>query len=403
MVIYKGFRYRIYPTEQQAACMGQWDDALRFLWNLALEQRLMGLRRTDKIYPSAFDQMKELTELRAELPWLANVPRNVCSQLLVELDKAFHRCFKRLGRLPRFKRKGRDLLSLTEPHSKKFRLSGTTIRFPKLGNLRTVIHRPLEGKPRTCTIKRDGDQWFASIMCEIEINPTPRTEPVVAIDRGVTNLLADSDGRIVPNPKHLERASRRLARAQRTVSRRKKGSKNREKAKTRVMRLYRKVRRQREHVLHVESARYAKSHGVVVIENLKIMNMTRSSAGTVDAPGMNIAQKRGLNRSILAAGWGRFAYILGYKLEWSGGILDEVYAAYSSQTCTVCGHVDADSRHSERFCCTACGNVDHADVNAAKVLKSRANRSALPVEASGLPGLRSRKVKRELWTHRSLS
>jgi putative transposase len=396
MVIHKGFRYRIYPTASQIARMGQWDDALRFLWNLALEQRLMGLRRTDKVYPTAFDQINELTQLRAELPWLADVPRDVCEQLLIELDKAFQRCFKRLGRLPRFKRKGRDALSLIESHPKMWRLSGTTIRFPKLGNLRAVIHRPLEGKPKTCTIKRDVDQWFASIMCEIEINPVPRTEPVVAIDRGVTNLLADSDGRIVVNPKHLERASRRLARAQRTVSRRKKGSKNREKAKTRVMRLHRKVRRQREHVLHVESARYAKSHGVVVIEDLKIMNMTRSAAGTVEDPGTNVAQKRGLNRSILAAGWGQFAHMLDYKLEWSGGTLDKVYAAYSSQTCAVCGHIDAESRHGERFCCTACGNVDHADVNAAKVVKSRANRSALPVEASGLPGLRSRKVKSQL-------
>jgi putative transposase len=382
VVVRKAFKFRIYPTDQQIARMAAWESALRFLWNLALEQRMLGLRRTNKRYPTAFDQINELTELRADLPWLADVPRNVCAQLLVELDKAFQRCFKRLGRLPRWKRKGRDFLNLCEPHSKGWRLDGSTIRFPKLGNLRTMIHRPLEGKPKSCTICRDGDQWFASILCEIETpEPALRTEPVVAIDRGVTNLLADSDGRIVPNPKHLERSLARLARAQRTVSRRKKGSKNRAKAINRVNRIHRKVRRQRDHVLHVLSCNFAKSHGTVVIEKLNVQGMVRN---------------RCLARRIASAGWSRFADMLRYKLAWSGGRLVEVPAAYSSQTCFACGVIDADSRHGERFCCTGCGTIDHADLNAAKVLKTRTNRSGLPGEASGLPGLRTRKLKTKL-------
>ncbi|MFA5053777.1 MAG: transposase, partial [Parcubacteria group bacterium] len=381
VIIRKGFRFRIYPTEQQVARIAGWESALRWLWNLALEQRLMGLRRTDKVYPTAFDQINELTPLRAELPWLADVPRNVCAQLLVELDKAWQRCFKKLARKPRWKRKGIDALGLCEPHPKAWRIEGANIRFPKLGGLRAVIHRPLEGRPKTCTIRRDGDQWFASILCEIDIaDPAPRAEPIVAIDVGITHLLADSDGNLTPNPEHLKKALKRLAHAQRTVARRKRGSKNREKAKTRVMRLHRKVRRQREHTLHVESARLAKSHGTVIVEKLNVAGMIRGN----------------LSRSIADAGWSRFKEMLRYKLAWSGGQLVEVPAAYSSQTCSACGHVDAASRRGEKFCCTACKHTDHADLNAAKVLKSRANRSALPVEASGLPGLRSRKVKREL-------
>jgi putative transposase len=382
MIVRKAFRFRIYPTDRQVARMAEWENALRWLWNLALEQRLMGLRRTDKRYPTAFDQINELTDLRIELPWLADVPRNVCAQLLVELDKAFQRCFKRLGRLPRWKRKGRDALNLCEPHAKVWRLDGSAIRFPKLGNLRAVMHRPLEGTRKTCTISREGDQWFASITCEIETpEPPERTEPIVAIDRGVTNLLADSDGRIVPNPKHLERSLARLARAQRAVSRRKKGSKNRAKAINRVNRIHRKVKRQRDHVLHTLSHDYAKSHGTVVIERLNVQGMVRNHC---------------LARRIAGAGWTRFAEMLRYKLSWSGGQLIEVPAAYSSQTCAECGCIDADSRCGERFCCTACGNVDHADLNAAKILQTRVNRSGLPVEASGLPGLRNRKVKRQL-------
>ena len=104
----KAFRYRVYPTSKQIARLGAWEGALRFLWNLALEQRLMGLVRPhdDRRYPTAFDQINQLTELRAELPWLADVPRNVCAQLLVELDRAWQRCFAKLARAPRWKRRG---------------------------------------------------------------------------------------------------------------------------------------------------------------------------------------------------------------------------------------------------------------------------------------------------------
>lgn len=393
--ICKGFRYRIYPSAEQADRLLAWESALRFLWNLALEQRRLGLARPqdERRFYTAFDQHLELTELRAELPWLADVPRNVCAQLLVELDKAWQRCFKKLARAPRFKRKGRDLLGLCEPHPKVWRLDGSTLRFPKLGNLRTVVHRPLDGKPKTCTVRREGDQWFASIVCELEVAPPiPSTDPVVALDRGVVNLVADSDGNIVESPRFYAHSRKRLARAQRTVSRRKKGSKNREKAKARVARLHRKVSRQREHVVQNLSATYAKSHGTVIVEKLQISNMTRSARGTVEEPGAQVKAKAGLNRGILDAGWGRLMECLRYKLEWSGGQLVEVPAHYSSQTCHQCGHVDAASRRSQAaFCCTGCGLDMHADLNAALVLKSRANRSAQPVEGSALAARRSRK------------
>jgi putative transposase len=194
-------------------------------------------------------------------------------------------------------------------------------------------------------------------------------------------MLADSEGKLTENPKFYERAMKRLAHAQRIVSRRKKGSKNREKAKLLVMRLQRKTRRQREHFLHVESSRLAKNNGVVVIEKLNVAGMIRGR----------------LSRSIADAGWSMFAQMLRYKLEWSGGSLVEVPAAYSSQTCSACGCVDTLSRRGERFCCTGCDYVDHADLNAAKVLKTRANRPGKPAEGTPPESTRrSRKAKIEL-------
>lgn len=370
VVTSKAFRYRVYPTQEQVARLNAWESALRFLWNLALEQRKLGLARPrdGRRYPTAFDQINELTELRAALPWLADVPRNVCSQLLVELDRAWQRCFAKLTRAPRWKRRVRDVLGFCEPHPKVWRLDGNVVRFPKLGNLRAVIHRPIEGTPKTCTLKRDGDQWFVSIVCKLDAaEPTHREGPIVAIDRGIANFGATSDGDMIANPRCLEVALKRLAHAQRVVSRRKKGSKNREKAKARVARIHRKVRRQRDHFLHVQSARLAKSHGVVVLEKLNVAGMIRSRCA----------------RSIADAGWSRFADMLRYKLVWSGGSLVEVPAAYSSQTCSACGCVDAKSRRSQAvFRCTSCGYRDHADLNAAKVLLARANRSGLRVEGS---------------------
>jgi putative transposase len=385
VLVIKAFRFRVYPTPEQIERLHAWQNALRFLWNVALEQRLLGLarRRDDRRYPSAFDQMKELTDLRAYLPWLADLPRNVCAQLLVELDKAWQRCFSRLSHAPHFKRKSRDVVGLTEPHPKIWRLDGSTLRFPKIGNLRAIVHRKPLGKPKTCTLSEEAGQWFASLIYETEIaDPVPRTAPVIAIDRGVVNVIADSDGNLIKNPKHLDATAKRLARAQRSVSRRKKGSKNREKAKRRVAVLHRKVRRQREHVLHEISARLSKSHAIVVVENLQIGNMVKCN--------------RGLARSILGAGWGRLIEMLKYKLAWTGGFVAAVPAAYSSQTCHACGHVDAKSRKTQSvFECVKCGIREHADLNAAKVLLQRfetgPNRSCLPTEASGMPGRRSGK------------
>jgi putative transposase len=367
----KSFYYRIYPTDAQLWRIRQWDGALRCLWNVANEQRRMGLARSkeERIYVSAIDQQLELTELRENVPWLADVPRDVCAQLLIELDKAWQRCFKKLAKRPRWKKYGRDHLSLTESHHRKWRLDGTILRFPKLGNIRTVVHRPLEGKPKTCTIKRDGDQWFACITCEIEIDPpAPKTEPVVGIDRGVINTVADSDGTLVPSPHYFEKSRKQLARAQRAVERKVKGSKNQIKAKRRVMRVQRKVRRQREHFIHQLSHDYSKSHGVVVIEDLQIGNMVRAN--------------RGLARNILDQGWGMLAQFLKYKLTWEGGTLGEVNPSYSSQTCSECGHVDSKSRKGESFCCTRCGHTEHADTNAAKIIKSRWRPSVQPAESS---------------------
>jgi len=374
VIRHKGFRYRIYPTKHQIKLLSEWEDALRFLWNLAHEQRIHYLNRPkcDRVYLSAFDQMKQLTELRHTegFEWLDKVPRSVCSQLLLNLEEAWKRYFDKISDKPDWKRKGIDVIGITESSRKGWKLAGDWLQFPKLyrknkpgrprgyNKVKVVVHRPLEGAPSSCTIKRDTDQWFASIHTEVVVDaPTPVSVPVVAIDRGIINAAADSDGNIIKSPRFYEKTMRKLKRSQQSVSRKKKGSKNREKAKLKVAKVHQKVRRQREHFVHGLSHNYAKSHGVVILEDLALMKMIQS--GSFFA------------RGILDSGFGMLAKQLDYKLRWAGGILEKVQAEYSSQTCSQCGHIDPLSRNGEDFSCTKCGHKDHADVNAAKVLKSR--------------------------------
>lgn len=380
MLIRRGERYRLYPTPAQAARLAAWEGALRWLWNHAHTERLAKLEAAF-LAPRAFDQIHDLTALRAGLGWLADVPRDVCAQALVELDQAWQRGFKKLARLPRYKRKARgERAPLVAPQS--FRVEGVgrhgAVVFPKLGAIRAVVHRGPRGAVKTCALVRDGDAWFACVSCEIEIaDPAPSTKPAVGIDRGVVNLVADSDGGLEPNTRPLRQVQERLATAQRRAARKQKGSQNQKRAQARVATLFRRSRRQRETVLHRLSHGYAKSHGTLCVERLDIGNMTASARGTVDDPGTNVRQKAGLNRAILDSGWGRFVAMCRYKAAPEGGRVVEVRAAYSSQECAACGHVAAANRKTQsEFECVACGHRDHADVNAAKVILRRGTHGA---------------------------
>ncbi|MFG3439960.1 RNA-guided endonuclease InsQ/TnpB family protein [Nonomuraea sp. NPDC047897] len=182
----------------------------------------------------------------------------------------------------------------------------------------------------------------------------------------MASLVTTSDGEHLANPRHLAATADRLATAQRDLARNKRGSKRRRKAVARVAALHAKVRRQRLDHAHKAALALVRGYDVIVHEDLRIANMTRSASGTIDAPGRNVAQKAGLNRSILDAGWGVFLTILAHKAESAGRELIAVDPRNTSRTCSRCGHVAKDNRLTQaEFACTACGHRAHADVNAA--------------------------------------
>ncbi|WP_308164792.1 RNA-guided endonuclease InsQ/TnpB family protein [Nonomuraea sediminis] len=251
----------------------------------------------------------------------------------------------------------------SQPHH----LSATFVRLQGVGQVRVHRHRRVLGSVKTISVKREGARWFVVLSCdEVPARPLPATGAVVGVDMGVAWLVTTSDGWHVANPRHLAATADRLAAAQQELARRKRGSRRRRKAVARVAALYAKVRRQRLDGAHKAALALARDYDVIVHEDLQIANMTRSASGTVDAPGTNVAQKSGLNRSILDAGWGVFLTVLSHKAESAGREVIAVNPANTSRACARCGHCVKENRVTQaEFRCTACGHEAHADVNAA--------------------------------------
>jgi putative transposase len=242
--------------------------------------------------------------------------------------------------------------------------------------------RKLPGVIRNATIFRRAGQWFAAVQFKWSTEePTPSALPRVGIDLGVAVFAALSDGSKIEASNHGARALKALRCAQRSLARKRRGSQNRKKAVRRVARIHQRVANARKDFLHKTSTTIAKNHGTVVVEALKVRNMTASASGTIEAPGRNVRQKAGLNRAILDQGWGRFRTMLAYKLADRGGRLIEVPAAYTSQTCSACGCTNAANRRTQAsFACVDCGHAANADTNAAINILRRADSALKPVE-----------------------
>ncbi|MEV1175110.1 transposase [Nonomuraea sp. NPDC049784] len=183
--------------------------------------------------------------------------------------------------------------------------SATFVRLQGIGHVRVHQHRPVKGEVKTISVKREGSRWYVVLSCDgVPAEPLPATGVVVGVDLGVAWLVTTSDGDHLDNPRHLQASARRLAAAQRNLTRKKRGSKRRRKAVARVAALHAKVRRQRLDHAHKIARALVAGYDVIVHEDLRIANMTRSASGTIGQPGRNVAAKSGLNKSILDAGWG---------------------------------------------------------------------------------------------------
>ena len=358
--------------------MRQFGGACRFVFNkgLALQQSHYA---TGGTFLSYVDMAKRLTDWRngSETPWLKDAPVHPLQHALKDLDKAYKNFFKGLGRFPRFKRR-EDGASFRFPDSKQFEIdeANNRIKLPKLGWLKYRNSRGLIGTPRNITISSKDGKWFVSIQTQREVDqPVPAATSAIGIDVGIANFAAFSDGSFVAPASSFKAHEVRLARYQRRMSRKVKGSANWKKAKARVQRMHTKITNVRRDFLHKTSCAIARSHALVVVEDLAVSNMSRSAKGTVEKPGKSVKAKSGLNKAILDQGWAEFRRQLEYKLAWNGGTLLAVPAHHTSQTCPECEHVSKDNRQTQsRLACVSCGHTAHADTVGAINILARGRR-----------------------------
>ena len=371
-MILRGFRYKLAPTAEQEVLFRQFAGVCRLIYNLALEQRRDFWRpyqRQTGQHLNYVAQARELTVLRAEFGWIGAVSQTCQQQALRDLDKAFGNFFKGIARYPTLRRKNiNDSFRFQgrEVETKRLNARWSSARLPKIGWVKFRDTRPMRGALKNATVSLDALGWHISFACEIEHVAPANICPSVGIDRGVANTLALSTGERISVPPSLETIERRQRAAQRVAARRKRGSVRRAKALRRAAKLSARRARIRKDWAHKTTLDLARRFGTVVLEDLRIKNMTASARGTVEEPGRMLRQKAGLNRSILNQGWFGVETILAYKLEERGGYLCKVDPAYTSQTCSECGTVDRQSRENQAsFVCRHCGFRVHADHNAA--------------------------------------
>jgi len=364
-------RYRLLPTPAQEAVLRDHCGHARYVWNLAVEQHAQW-RPGRTSAPGYREQCRQLTEARAEYPWLAAGSQTVQQQALRDFTQAMAAFFdpKNPAGRPSWRKAGR---------AEGFRIVGRgrqwdvrrlsrhvgQVWVPKAGWVRFRWSRaaPPGAKSYRVTMDRAG-RWhiaFAVIPAPV---PAPGNGQAVGVDRGVAVSAALSTGQMLHAPGLTRRERTRLRRLQRKLACAKRGSNRRGRVRHTIARLRARETDRRKDWAEKTSTDLARRFDLIRVEDLQITNMTRSAKGTRGDPGRNVRQKTGLNRGILGSGWGQLVRRLEDK---APGRVEKIRPAFTSQRCSACGHVDAKSRESQaRFVCTACGFALHADVNAAR-------------------------------------
>ncbi|MFW6723810.1 RNA-guided endonuclease InsQ/TnpB family protein [Streptomyces sp. MAR4 CNY-716] len=352
----RAFKYRFYPTDEQAAELSRTFGCVRLVYNKALEERTRAWygeqRRISYVQSSAaLTQWKKSGEL-AFLTEVSSVP---LQQALRHLQAAFGNFFARRARYPRYKSRKKSRASAEYTRSAFKWLDGQLTLAKMAEPLEIRWSRPLpEGaEPTTATVSRDAaGRWFVSLLCEDSIARAPATTAAIGLDAGITSLLTLSTGEKVANPKHERRDRARLARAQRELSRKAKGSANRKKARRRVAKVHARIADRRRDFLHKLSTRLVRENQTVVIEDLTVRNLLKNGK---------------LARAISDASWTELRSLLEYKCAWYGRelvVIDRWFP--SSKLCGACGTIAAKLPLNVREWTCDCGAVHDRDVNAAR-------------------------------------
>jgi putative transposase len=360
-------RYRLCPSLAQQAVLLEHCSQARYVWNLAVEQQSWW-RPGRTSAPGYLEQCRQLTAARAAHDWLRAGSQMVQQQALRDFAQATASFFARTHGRPSWRKAGRDegfrIVAVKPRHVRRLSRKTGEVWVPKAGWVRFRWSRAVPAS-RSYRITRDrASRWHIAFAAVPEPIPGPDTGCAVGIDRGVAISAAMSTGELLVVPQLSPARQRRLRRLQRKLARARRGSGRRARVKLAVGRLKARETDARKDWAEQTSTDLARRFDVIRVEGLKVCKMTRSAKGTVEAPGTNVRQKAGLNREILRSGWGLLVERLEHK---APGRVERVNPAFTSQRCSACGHVAAESRKSQAlFACVACGFTLNADVNAAR-------------------------------------
>ncbi|HAE84802.1 MAG TPA: transposase [Ktedonobacter sp.] len=352
----KAYKYRFYPSDEQKRILTQTFGCCRYVYNWALRQRTDAYyQHGERLYYEGTAQRLVTLKKQEETLWLNEVSSVPLQQALRHLDKAFRNFFEGRADYPTFKKK-RIQQSATYA-SNAFIWNGQALTLAKMdAPLDITWHRPLPDgcKPSSVTITKDeAERYFVSILVEEDIAPLEVTPKMVGLDLGLKSMVITSDGHTYGNPRFFVKDEKKLAKAQRRHAKKKKGSKNRAKARLNVARIHQKIADRRRDYQHQLSARIIRENQVVCVESLQVKHMVKNHC---------------LAKAISDVGWSEFVRQLEYKAEWYGRTLVRIDKWYpSSKRCFDCGHIlDSLTLDVRSWICPECGVQHDRDINAAK-------------------------------------
>ena len=361
MLIQKSYQYELIPNGEQVRKLKQFCGCCRFVFNRGLEE-------VKKYYDSTghFLNYAQLTALlpkwKRNADWLKDCHSQVLQQSMKNLSRALMNFSAGRANFPRFKAKGRKD-SCRFPQGIKLDGGNNRIYLPKIGWVRYRNSRETISTIKNVAVFFKCGKWYVSIQTEYEQEQPVHTGDDIGIDMGIVCFATLSDGRYFEPINAFHSLKGRLAKLQKRLKRKIKGSSNWKKLVAKIGKLHKLIANIRKNFLHQISNTISKNHATVYVEDLKVGNMSKSAKGTKENPGKMVKQKSGLNRAILDQAWYEFRRQLEYKLRWRGGRLILVLPQYTSQCCPACGHTAKANRTAQAlFACVQCGYTANADV-----------------------------------------
>jgi putative transposase len=359
--IRKTFKYKLCPTPEQEQILDRILMYCRHLYNVGLEERREAYRMC-AVSVSRWQQEAQLKDIRAELPEYADIHSHVLQDVLARLDRAFQAFFRRVKAgetpgYPRFKGRYRWNSLAYKEYGNGARLDNGFLVLSKIGRIAVRWSRPLEGTPKTVTVRREADGWYVTFSCaDVPIQPLPLTGQETGIDLGLESFATLADASQVPNPRIFRVAEMNLRRAQRRVSRRVKASHRHRKAVKLLSKAHQKVRRARQDFHHKTALALVRQYDTIYHEDLQPANLVKNHH---------------LAKSISDAGWSAFWSILSFKAAYAGKTVVAVPAAFTSQACSGCGVIVLKGLSVRWHVCPECGTSLHRDQNAARNILAR--------------------------------